>query len=115
VFSHKPHAPLKLSCTYCHTTASTSDHAGFPKPERCKSCHAGMAISAIPSQRIYRVKDYVFFSHSRHKVECSVCHGDVMAMTAVTRVRGTDMKACVDCHKARNAPVACPLCHELGQ
>jgi hypothetical protein len=74
-----------------------------------------MDVPALPSQRAYKVKDYVFFSHAKHKVECSACHGNVMAMTTLTKVRATDMKACVDCHKERNAPVACPLCHELGQ
>lgn len=84
-------------------------------PGKCLSCHLGKQIPALPSQRIYQVKDYVFFSHAKHRLDCSVCHGNVMGMTAVTKVRGTDMKACVDCHKERRASVACPICHELGQ
>lgn len=82
---------------------------------QCAVCHPGKAPPPFPAAPVYRIKDYVFFSHARHKLECGVCHGNVYEMAVVQKVRGTDMKACVDCHKERQATLVCNACHELGQ
>ena len=79
----------------------------------------GARIAPAAAKKVYRLPDFVLFSHSRHKdakVECAACHGDVAVIGRVEAVfRATNMKACVDCHKSRNATVVCTACHELGQ
>lgn len=64
--------------------------------------------------RVHRVPDHVQFVHSPHiqaGVTCSTCHGDVGSMTKVQQVQNLKMGACVDCHRANNAPTDCTTCH----
>jgi predicted CXXCH cytochrome family protein len=117
-FSHAKHAPLKMKCTACHVGAEKEESASFPEMKQCRTCHPSMAARDIPAQRVYRVKDFVFFSHARHaeaKTGCATCHGEVMSMAKMELVRPTTMAACVACHKESKASVACNACHELGQ
>lgn len=86
-------------------------------------CHTAespvpLAETKIPSVRVYRLPDYVFFSHTRHfaaKVDCARCHGAVERREALTVEVDHSMKGCVDCHKETNATIVCTACHELGQ
>lgn len=117
-FSHKTHAGLNLPCTFCHKSAQTAERATFPAWKTCATCHTEKPEQSIPSQRVYRLPDFVFFSHARHtaaKVECAACHGDVKAQAKIELHRSTKMAACVDCHKESKATVVCNACHELGQ
>ena len=132
-FSHKRHAPLKIECRYCHTTVETGEKASFPAVGKCMACHrtvkkdsreierlAGLGNDAtpFPARQIYTVKDFVFFSHARHRkadIECASCHGAVIKQDIIRKELPTSMKYCVDCHKARRAAVECNICHELGQ
>lgn len=117
-FSHLRHANVNLACTFCHKTAETAEHAGFPAWKTCHTCHTQMPEQAIPSRRVYKLPDFVFFSHARHiaaKTECATCHGDVKTQDRIEIHRSTRMAACVDCHKERQAATACNVCHELGQ
>ena len=117
-FSHKRHAELNLQCTFCHKGAETAERATFPAWKTCRTCHVDKAETPIPSRRVYKVPDFVFFSHVRHaagKVECAVCHGDVKAQAELTPQRGTKMADCIACHKESKASVRCNVCHELGQ
>ncbi|MBL8229004.1 MAG: hypothetical protein JNL98_11020 [Bryobacterales bacterium] len=117
VFSHKTHAPLKLPCTTCHAGAVEKARAGFPPVSQCHTCHKDYA-GRIPAQRVYKLADFVFFSHSVHvkaKAECSTCHGDVSQQATIQIFRDVKMKDCVDCHKEKHATEVCTVCHELGQ
>ena len=132
-FDHKRHATLKIECKYCHPAVEQDTLAGFPTVAKCMTCHRTVkqdspeiqrlaALPAgrkpFPSQRVYSLPDYVFFSHARHrkaKVDCKSCHGDVLAQDVVTKQAPTSMKACVDCHKAHHATTTCNACHELSQ
>ncbi|MEZ5355476.1 MAG: cytochrome c3 family protein [Bryobacteraceae bacterium] len=122
-FSHKKHGELKLACVTCHSTVAKGERAGFPKLAVCQGCHDPVpgGVEKIPSQRVYRLADFVIFSHARHtakdagKIECARCHGAVEARdTLVAEVEHT-MKACIACHRETKASVACTACHELGQ
>lgn len=117
-FSHKRHADLNLQCVFCHKGAVSVERAGFPAWKTCQTCHTEKTAQAIPSRRVYKLPDFVFFSHARHstaKVECTACHGEVKSQDKIAMHRSTKMAACVDCHKENKATVVCNACHELGQ
>ena len=117
-FSHQHHAGVNLQCTFCHKTAATAERAAFPAWKTCHTCHTEMAEHPIPSRRVYKLPDFVFFSHARHsaaKVECTACHGDVKTQARIELHRSTRMASCVDCHKEIKATLVCNACHELGQ
>ena len=105
---------------FCHATVEKEERAGFPAAEKCGTCHVTFPLDAkpFPSARVYQVADFVFFSHARHRaagVECRACHGTVWQRDVLRREYPTNMKACVECHKARRASVSCSICHELSQ
>ena len=79
-------------------------------PEIQRLAALGKDATPFPSNQIYTVEDFVFFSHARHRkagIECRTCHGDVSDSDVITKQFPTTMKACVDCHKSRRAPVGC--------
>lgn len=132
-FSHKRHVAMHLDCSFCHEDSQTGTRAGFPVAQRCMTCHAQMpkdadplkklaALTAdtqiVPEKPLYKLPDYVFFSHSRHKaanVECATCHGDVWQTDVVELKLPMRMKGCIDCHRTSNAPIKCDSCHEPFQ
>ncbi len=119
-FSHKTHAVLRMPCTKCHAVAGKGVAAGFPGEAECKVCHTAFtaAQTKFPTKRIYRLPDFVFFSHKVHtdaKAECARCHGDVNSMATVTLAVPPTMKMCVDCHRETKASTECFICHEIGQ
>ena len=138
-FSHTVHVnELNLECLYCHETAEKSIHATIPDADLCLSCHEGADIdnpevkkllalveaqNEINWQRVYLVKDHVYFSHRVHTVlaelECQECYGPVENMTVAIMAAGgssargfLEMGWCVKCHKKRGAPLECITCHK---
>ena len=85
-FSHAVHAGQnKTDCNYCHYTARTSKTAGIPPGSVCLNCHflvrngtrsgateIAKVLGALDEKkavqwvRIYRLPDFVFFSHEQH-------------------------------------------------
>ncbi|MDX1978894.1 MAG: hypothetical protein SFV51_01400, partial [Bryobacteraceae bacterium] len=65
-FRHRPHAPLRLKCSYCHATAEKEEAASFPALAQCRTCHPSIAERTSPSRRVVSVPAFVFFSHSVH-------------------------------------------------
>ncbi len=114
-FGHARHAPLKLKCVSCHATAETAERASFPEAQKCKVCHAELALPKNerirPEKPVYVLPDFVVFSHAKHKVECAACHGEDPGKPFLAM----KMKACVDCHKSKQAAVTCTICHDLSQ
>jgi len=67
--------------------------------------------------RLYVLPGFVFFSHQKHlsaKVDCEVCHGPVERRETLWQEKDISMNTCVNCHKLRNAPLACDRCHDIG-
>jgi hypothetical protein len=111
----------------------TAERAGFPEAQRCMVCHRAVKTGSAdvaklaampqdrklaPETRVYRVPDFVFFSHARHgnaAAGCDTCHGAVMEKDIVEREVTLNMKFCVDCHKTKGATIVCNACHELNQ
>lgn len=114
-FSHRIHRDLK--CVDCHAGAVSQAHAGLPAIAKCAACHR-QRTKPVDWVRVYKVPDFVIFSHARHakaNVDCASCHGPVSSRDVLAKEVSTSMEACIACHRARNAAVACNTCHELGQ
>lgn len=138
-FSHTVHVnQLNLECTYCHAMAEKSIHATIPAGSLCLDCHEGADIDRpeakkmlallkkdgeIHWNRVFQVKDHVYFSHRVHtvvaKLKCQECHGSIENMTVAVRTTGgvsdrnfIEMGWCLSCHKRRGAPRECITCHK---
>lgn len=119
-FSHRKHAVAGAQCLDCHTTAASKERAGIPQADRCKLCHPSTKLpDKIAWLRIYKLPDFVFFSHASHTktaaIECATCHGPVGTRDVLQKEVSTSMRTCVDCHRIRKASADCSRCHELGQ
>lgn len=130
-FSHKQHSHVGLACVSCHPMEGTGELAQIPAASDCMSCHQTIkkdshAIRslvqfhsgnrAVPWSRVYKVPDFVFFSHQKHAragEKCETCHGAVQSREALWQEKEISMEACVECHKLRKASVTCDLCHEM--
>ncbi len=155
-FPHNVHVgTYKIDCQYCHADARRSEYAGIPSVTRCMGCHKIVAADrpeirkladyaakseAIPWRRVYKLPEFVYFSHKPHiraQVKCQQCHGEVEKMTTVAAPStgpqlGNDlmhlagvhggapplaMGWCIDCHQESNAtkqthaPTDCYICH----
>lgn len=128
-FSHAVHAGQnKTDCNYCHYTAKISKTAGIPPASVCLNCHflvrngtrSGLTeiakvIDAYENKkavewiRIYRLPDFVFFSHKQHvtagEIACETCHGNVKEMDRLSQVPDLSMGWCVKCHDTRKVNI----------
>ena len=124
-FSHAVHSGQnKTDCNYCHYTARTSKSAGIPSGSVCWNCHflvrngtrsGATEIAKIIEHldqkksvewiRVYKVPDFVFFSHEQHvtagQINCETCHGTVKEMDRLEQAPDLSMGWCLDCHKTR--------------
>ncbi len=129
-FSHKLHTQFFPACQECHQLSSDGWTMGYPGEEKCMTCHATIeadspairrlaaydaAKARVPWVQIYKVPDYVYFSHRTHlkkaKLDCEICHGPVREREVLTKEKPTSMQACISCHKKMSAPVGCRTCH----
>lgn len=109
------------------------DAAGMPPESFCLTCHVAVKADSpdivklrqyaakgehIPWVRIYKLPDFVLFSHKTHVekagLDCAACHGSVSRLDVLVQEKPVSMKACMDCHRAKNASVQCNLCHSPG-
>ena len=129
-FSHKTHAAL-LKCAECHPIPDPGDFATIPKTAKCMGCHVSVKKDSphieklaafdkegkrVPWAPVYRIPDYVLFSHKKHVavegVTCETCHGQVKDREVLRRERDISMAGCMDCHRAKGGSVDCLLCHD---
>jgi len=130
-FNHKTHvATAGIKCLDCHSIREPGMLAGYPKETTCMGCHASVkadspaiqklagfakAKQAVPWAKVYKVPDYVWFSHASHHkdagIACDACHGDVASMDVVSKEKPTNMAACMECHAKHKASNACDFCH----
>jgi hypothetical protein len=124
-FSHAVHAGQnKIDCIYCHYSARSSRTSGIPPGNVCMNCHLlvrtgtrsgvteiNKVVSAYESRtavkwiRIYKLPDFVFFSHAQHVtaggIDCETCHGNVKEMNRLTQIPNLAMGWCIHCHDTR--------------
>lgn len=131
-FSHRQHVEAGLKCADCHPGAAKSERAGLPAAASCLVCHRAIRADSpevrklhdyqgkggrIPWVRVYRVPEFVFFSHASHTqagVACESCHGEVSKRDVLEKEVSTSMTACMNCHAARRVSNDCHFCHALG-
>ena len=95
----------------CHTAVRT-DSAEIQK---LAGFHAKR--EDVPWRRVYRLPEYVGFSHTVHvksmkSMTCETCHGNVRELTQMQKLKDTSMAACISCHTEKAAPTRCDSCHE---
>ena len=127
-YSHKAHAALGLKCRNCHTLPGKGEMAAFPPESHCMGCHASVKRDSphiqklarfasekkpVPWVRVYRLPDYVWFSHKVHveRTACETCHGSVGARDVLKQEKPITMAACMSCHDETAAPNECNTCH----
>ncbi|MBM2816976.1 MAG: cytochrome c3 family protein [Ignavibacteria bacterium] len=117
-FSHRQHIEkYEIKCMFCHFASEKSDYAALPSTKNCLICHSALRNeskllnvvnismdSSIPIRwnRIYRLPDFVKFSHAAHirsQIDCSTCHGEVDKLDSMRLLKPMNMKWCVDCHR----------------
>lgn len=131
-YSHKRHLALGMRCLDCHKGAVEKDQAGLPGTVLCLGCHSTIKTDSpeirklaeihkrgekIRWVRVYRVPDFVFFSHASHLKageQCVTCHGPVQERDVLAKEVSTSMTACMNCHAVRKASNECVLCHQLS-
>jgi hypothetical protein len=95
----------------CHTNVKT-DSAAIQKLAAYASTK-----KPVPWVRLYRIPDYVSFSHAVHHKEadigCDICHGRVAAREVLSKEKAISMASCMECHASRKAPNACNVCHDI--
>ena len=130
-FSHKTHVELGLECQVCHAMPEPGDAATIPATATCMGCHDSVKTESaaiqqlaqaheraqpIPWKRVYRVPDFVAFSHKTHvtqgAVACEICHGQVRELDVMRKLKETSMASCVECHTEKGAPNTCTTCHD---
>ena len=131
-FNHKKHAAAEIACLDCHADAAEKDFADIPNVGQCMLCHETIKAQSAEIKKladlqkrnekikwvpVYRVPDFVFFSHVNHLKageKCVTCHGPVAERDVLAKEVGTNMTVCMNCHLARKVSTACNLCHQLG-
>lgn len=129
-FSHKMHITMGLTCQVCHTNPEPGTTMSYPATETCLTCHENISNGTetaetmlrhsasnlpIPWVRVYAVTPGVNWSHRSHlqaETKCTTCHGDITQTETVSETKAVlAMGVCIDCHRARQAPVVCQTCH----
>lgn len=129
-FSHKKHLAMGLQCKSCHTNPDPGEMMAYPAESFCMTCHQAVKADSphiqklaaaakekqpIPWVRVYRIPDFVYFSHRVHTEAgstCETCHGPVREREVITKEVTHDMRSCMACHAASKAPNNCDTCHE---
>ena len=100
------------TCVLCHMRFETES----PAIQKLAKIHReGGDLEWI---RVYRVPDFVFFSHASHVnsgIACERCHGLVQDRHILDKDVATNMESCMNCHATRKVSMECPFCHELGE
>jgi len=131
-FSHRRHTVAGMDCDYCHQLSTDGKQMQLPNVTNCMVCHRSVMKASAAVQemvqldkahqqiiwnRVYRLPNFVFFSHQKHidaKVECAVCHGLIRDRDALWQEKDLSMVSCFNCHRLRKASTSCGVCHNIG-
>ena len=130
-YSHKIHIGAGLHCLDCHSNADTGAKATISSVNKCMLCHAKIATDKVEIKKIAAyaaakreipwVRVYGFDAgalvkfqhgpHTRAKVQCVQCHGDMTQATTAQPLVKHNMGTCLSCHRQNHAPEDCATCH----
>ncbi len=129
-FNHKLHVSKGVECKSCHAIKDPGFQAGYPREAVCMGCHAiiktdspaiqklaqhAKSKSAVPWVKVYKVPEYVWFSHASHVTDagfaCATCHGEVAEREVMFKEKPTNMHSCMACHAKHKASNGCDFCH----
>jgi predicted CXXCH cytochrome family protein len=140
-FSHQTHLKLNLTCTGCHSSATSSTKAAdnnLPQPAVCVGCHKDVQSKPPAATNLAR------FSHKLHsgmgniapviaaaidrksylgdgsKIRamldtsnaCGACHRGMEQSTEVSKAVFPAMADCLVCHNKIDPPFSCEQCHD---
>ncbi|MEZ5354741.1 MAG: cytochrome c3 family protein [Bryobacteraceae bacterium] len=131
-FSHKQHVSVNgFKCAQCHPMPEPGEFATLPATSVCMGCHTAVKTDSPHIKRltaahnagerirwaaVYRIPDWVMFSHKIHTavegVTCETCHGPVKDRVVMRREKDISMGACMDCHRQNKASNDCRFCHD---
>jgi hypothetical protein len=133
-YSHKTHVALGLQCRGCHVNPDDGKLMTYPATAVCMTCHATVAADRpaiqklaafeasgkpIPWVQVYRLPDYVYWTHRTHiesRVTCEECHGPVAERDAIRQETNiVTMAGCLTCHNKRQVLTDCGDCHAPRQ
>lgn len=87
----------------CHFLVRTGTRSGVTEISKVISAYD--SATAVNWIRIYRLPDFVFFSHAQHvnagQIACESCHGDVKTMDRLWQYSDLSMGWCLKCHDSR--------------
>ena len=136
--------PAVETCLFCHKQINETNLVGSSSAdmrEIQKVVDTFKDGNPIDWERVHRLPDHVRFVHEAHirflthgdsavnvpvgsqgviqrpipvAEACSVCHGNVAAMTEVQPQAGQSLKmgTCLDCHRENNVDTDCTICHK---
>ena len=94
----------------CHTSVKT-DSAAIQKLAGYAS-----AKKPVPWVRLYRIPDYVWFSHAVHHKEadigCDVCHGPVAEREVLAKEKAARWRPAWNATPAGRRRNGCTVCHD---
>ena len=127
----EPKPPPEQPLPFSHKIEDPGFFAGYPATGTCMACHAAIKTDSphiqklaefdkqgkdVPWVKVYKVPDYVYFSHEWHhkevKIACQECHGPVAEREVIFQEKATNMIACMACHDRHKASNECNLCHD---
>lgn len=133
-YSHKTHVALGLQCRGCHVNPDQGALMTYPPAAACMTCHATVAAdrpaiqklaafessgTQVPWVRVYRLPDYVYWTHATHiqtDITCEQCHGPVAQRDVLAQETNiVTMLGCVTCHNKRQVFTDCGDCHAPRQ
>src|SRR5206468_474915 len=100
--------PQEATCMGCHLTV---------KADSAAMMNLVQEPDIVPRVKVYRLPDYVWFSHEVHHreagLECEGCHGPVAEREVIAREKSISMNSCIACHDRRGASKECNVCHDM--
>ena len=142
-FSHRLHLKLKLQCTGCHASVTSSTRVednNLPTKQACLPCHKQVTIPEPPKTAIAKFshqqhlklgniapvlaaaiksKNYLspsddILRHLNGSNACVACHRGLEESDAVTKAALPRMADCLVCHNKIDPPFSCETCHAKG-
>ena len=114
----------------CHPNPDPGEMMTVVAASKCLQCHSAIKTDSPAIQklaafakgdrqirwaRVYRIPEFVRFSHRAHLGAgntCAECHGQVGQREQLFRETNLSMSGCMECHQTKKASIDCMYCHD---